>query len=65
MITSGCVSSCKGSDGDTHNIDRPQRDCPCSRDLIGKPALKDAYPSAPSVLSFALSFLTAKKASHQ
>jgi hypothetical protein len=38
---------------------------PCSRNLIGQSALKDALASAPSVLSLPLSFLTPKTASHQ
>ena len=38
---------------------------PCSRNLIGQSALKDAFASAPSVLSLPLSFLTPKTASHQ
>ena len=38
---------------------------PCSMDLIGRPALKDARVCAPSVFSLPLSFLTPKAASHQ
>jgi len=38
---------------------------PCSRNLIGQSALKDALVIAPSVLSMPLSFLTLKTASHQ
>ena len=38
---------------------------PCSRNLIGQSALKDALASAPSVLSLPLAFLTLKTASHQ
>ncbi len=43
----------------------PSAIVPCSRDLIGKPALKDATVCAPSVLSLPLSFLAPKTASHQ